>query len=96
LENGERDRPGRCVRRLAECSFALFSRQSLIEQPTQPIEMRKPESVEKLLRQSRNVLALSLLQVEKVRMRTSFKNNLHFKSKPGFESACLICGHCFY
>ena len=43
-----------------------------------------PELVGKLLRKPGNILALFLLQVEKVRMRTGFKNNLHFKSNSLF------------
>jgi hypothetical protein len=44
------------------------------------------ESVEEPFQKSDNVLALSLLQVEKVRMRMCFKKALHFKSKPEYEN----------
>jgi hypothetical protein len=47
--------------------------------------MREPGSVRKLLRESRNILAPFLLQGEKARMRASFKNDLHLKSKPGYQ-----------
>jgi hypothetical protein len=48
--------------------------------------MRKSESVGEPPRESRNILALFLLQAEKVRMRTDFKNVLNFKSNPEFKA----------
>jgi hypothetical protein len=42
------------------------------------------ELVGKSFRKSKNFLALFLLQVEKVRMRTDFKNAHHFKSNSLF------------
>jgi hypothetical protein len=49
------------------------------------LKMRKAESVGCPFLKPTDTLVLFLLQVEKARMRTGFKNNLHFKSKPVFK-----------